>query len=108
MEQPIVVAAVEVVEENPAQDKARASTPTRGDETAGTPPPSSMVEEEDKVPPPSLIEEERAPTPAPAEDSTLEGSPSRGKSPMIPVTVARGSAEGEEAHVASDDKVEEI
>ena len=106
MEQPDVVATAEVTEENPAQYKARASTPTRGDETAGTPPPSSAVEEEDKVPSPSSAEE-RAQTPAPVEASTLEGSPSRGKGPMIPVTVARGSTEGEEAQVASDE-VEEI
>ena len=108
MEHPTVVAAAEVTEENPAQDKAKASTPTRGNETTGTPPPTSAVEEEDKVPSPSLAEEERAPTPAPAEASTLEGSPSRGKGPMIPVTVAGGSAEGEEAQAASDDEVEEI
>jgi len=97
VEHPTVVAAAEVTEENPAQDKAKASTPTRGNETTGTPPPTSALEEEDKVPSPSLAEEERAPTPAPAEASTLEGSPSRGKGPMIPVTVAGGSTKGEEA-----------
>ena len=75
VEQPAVVTAAEVTEENPAQDKAKASTLTRGDEDAGMPPPSSVVEEEDKVPSPSPAEEERAPTPAPAEASTLEGSP---------------------------------
>ena len=53
------MAAAKVAEEDPAQDKAGASTSTRGDETAGTPPPSSMVEEEDKVPSPSPAEEER-------------------------------------------------
>jgi len=53
-------------------------------------------------------EEERTPTLAPAEASTLEGSPSRGKGPMMPVTVAGGSAKGEEAQAASDDEVEEI
>ena len=108
VERPAVVAMVEVAEENPTQDKARASTPTRGDETAGTPPPSSVVEEEDKVPSPPPAEEERNPTPAPAEASTLEGSPSRGKGPMIPITVAGRSVEGEEAQAASDDEVEEI
>ena len=108
VERPAVVAVAEVAEEDPTQDKAKASTPTRGDETAGTPPPSSVVEEEDKVPSPPPAEEERNPTPAPAEASTLEGSPSRGKGPMIPVTVAGGSAEGEEAQAASDDEVEEI
>jgi len=55
VEQPAVVAMVEVAEENPTQGKARASTPTRGDETAGTPPSSSVVEEEDKVPSPLLL-----------------------------------------------------
>ena len=38
----------------------------------------------------------------------LEGSPSRGKGPMILVTVAGGSTGGEEAQAASDDEVEEI
>ena len=66
------------------------------------------MEEEDKVPSPPPAEEERNPTPAPAEASTLEGSPSRGKGPMIPVTVVGGSAEGEEAQAASDDEVKEI
>ena len=96
-----------VAEENPVQDKARASTSTRGDETAGTPPPSSAVQEEDKVSSPSPAEE-RARTPAPAQASTLEGSPSQGKCMMIPVTVAGGSTEGEGAQAASDDDVEEI
>jgi len=47
VEQPTVVAVAETTEENPAQDKAAVSTPTRGDETAGTPPPSSVAEEGD-------------------------------------------------------------
>jgi len=98
----------ETAEEDLAQDKVGASTPTRGDEAVGTPPPSSVAEEGDKVltPPPS--EEVRAPSPAPAGASTPEGSPSRGKDPMIPVTMAGGSAEGEVAQAASDDEVEEI
>jgi len=96
VEQPAIVAAVEVAEENPVQDKARAGTPIWGDETAGTPPASSAVEEEDKVSSPSPAEE-RAPTPAPAEATTLEGSHSWGKGPMIPVTVAGGSTKDEKA-----------
>jgi len=107
-EQPAVVAVAATAEEDPAQDNARASTPTRGDEIAGTPPLSSVVEEGDKVPTPPPAEEERAPTPSPVEASTPEGSPSQGKGPMIPVTGAGGSAEGEEAEAASDDEVEEI
>ena len=107
MERPTVVATAEVAEENPAQDKARVSTPTRGDETAGTPPPSSTMEEVVKVPSPSPAEE-KAPTLALVDTSTLEGSPSWGKGPMIPVTVAGGSKEDEEAQAASDDEVEEI
>ena len=108
VEQPTVVTATEVADENLAQDRARASTPTRGDETAGTPPPSSATEEEVRALSPAPAEEERAPTPAPVEASALEGSPSWGKGPMIPVTVAGGSSEGKEAQAASDDKVEEI
>jgi len=57
VEQHAVVATTEVAEENPTQDKARASTPTRGDETTGTPPPSSAAEEEDKAPSLALTEE---------------------------------------------------
>ena len=38
MEQPAVVAATVVADKNPAPDETRASTPTRGDETVGTPP----------------------------------------------------------------------
>ena len=108
MEQPTVVTVAETAEEDPSQVKAGASTPTRGDEAAGMPPPSSVAEEGDKVPTPPPSKEERAPTPAPAEASTPEGSPSRGKGPMIPVTVAGGSAEGEEAQADSTDEVEEI
>ena len=74
----------------------------------GTPPPSSAAEEGDKAPSPAPAEEERAPTPALAEASMLEGSPSRGKGPLISVTVAGGSTEGEEAQAASDGEVEEI
>ena len=108
VEQTAVAATAEVAEDDPAQDKARASTSTRGIETTGTPPPSSAAEEGDKISTPPPAEEERAPTLAPAEASTPEGSPSRGKGPMIPVAMAGGSAEGEEAHAASDDEVEEI
>ena len=57
MEQPAVVVVAETTEENLAQDKARVSTLTRGDETAGTPPPNSVVEEGDKVPNPPLTKE---------------------------------------------------
>ena len=52
MERPAVVALTETAEENPAQDKAGLSTPTRGDETAGTPPSNRVAEEGDKVPTP--------------------------------------------------------
>ena len=87
-EQPAVVTVAETAEENPAQVKTRASTLTRDYEAARTPPPSSVVEEGEKVPTPPLAEEERAPTPVPAEASTPKGSPSRGKGPLIPVTTA--------------------
>ena len=83
--------------EDPTRDRAGASTLTRGDETAGTPPSSSVVEEEDKAPSPTPVEEGRAPTPAPMEAPTQKGAPNRGKGPMIPVTVVGGSTKGEEA-----------
>ena len=108
MEQTTVVSVAETTEEDPAQGKTGASTPTRGDEDARTPPPSSVAEEGDRVPTPPPAEGERGPAPAPAEASTPEGSHGRGKGPLIPVTTAVGSAEGEEAQVASDDEVEEI
>jgi len=38
-EQPTVVTAAETAEEGPAQARTGASTPTRGDEAARTPPP---------------------------------------------------------------------
>ena len=50
---PTVVPVAETAQEDPAQDRAGARTPTRGDETEKTSPPSSVVEEEDKVPTPS-------------------------------------------------------
>ena len=108
MEQPAVASVAKTAEEDPARDKAGAGTPTRVDETVRTPPPSSVVEEGDKVPTPRPAEEERAPTPTSVETSTPEGSPSQGRGPMIPITVARGSEGGAETQAASDDEVEEI
>jgi len=48
-EQTAVAATAEVAEEEPAQDEARASTSGRGNETAGMPLPSSVVEEGDRI-----------------------------------------------------------
>jgi hypothetical protein len=108
VEQPTVVSVAGTTEEDPARDRAGTSTPTRGDETERTPPPSSVAEEGDKVATPPPAEEERAPTLVLVEASTPEGSLSRGKGPMIPVTMAGGSREGAEGQAASDDEVEEI
>ena len=66
MVQPATVPATEMVDEDPAQARAKMGTPTRGDETAGTPPPSSVVGEENKAPSPVPVEESRAPSPSPA------------------------------------------
>jgi len=52
VEQPTVVSMVETAQQDPAQDRAGARTPTRGDETERTPPPSSVAEEGDEVPAP--------------------------------------------------------
>ena len=106
--QPTVVSAVETTEEDPAQARTGASTPARHDEAARTPPSSSVAEEGDRAPAPPPAEERRAPTPPRAEASSPKGSPGRDKGPVIPVTTAGGSAEGEEAQAASDDEVEEI
>jgi len=106
-EQPAVVTVAKTVEQDPAQARTGGSTLTRGDEAARMPPPSSVAEEGDRAltPPPA---EERTPTPPRAEASSPEGSPGRGKGPLIPITMAGGSAEGEEAPAASDNEVEEI
>jgi len=53
VEQPAVVSVAGTTEEDPARDRAGASTPTRGDETERTSPPSSVMEEGDKVATPS-------------------------------------------------------
>ncbi|XP_021321722.1 flocculation protein FLO11-like [Sorghum bicolor] len=107
-EQPTVVTATETTEEDPAPARTGASTLTMDDEAARTPPPSSVAEEGDRAPTPPPAEETRAPTLARAEASSPKGSPSRGKDPLIPVTMAGGSTEGEEAQATSDDEVEEI
>ena len=96
MEQPAIVTATEVADKDPARDRTEASTPTRGDETAGTPPPSSVTQEEDKAPSPIPVEEGRAPTPALVEAPTLGGTSDRGKGPMIPVTMVGGNTELED------------
>ena len=72
------------------------------------PPPSSVSEEGHRAPTPPPAEERRSPTPPQAEASSPKGSPGRDKAPVIPVTTARGSAEGEEAQAASNNEVEEI
>ena len=110
MAQPAAIPATEMVDEDPVQARAETGTPTRVDETAGTPPPNSVAGEENKAPSPAPVEEGRAPSLslAPVEAPTQEGTSNRGKGPMIPVTMVGGSAGGEEAPAASDDEVEEI
>ena len=76
VEQPTVASMAETAEEDQAQVKAGASTPTRDNEATRTPPPSSVAEAGDKVLTPPPAEEERAPTLAPAKASTPKGSPS--------------------------------
>ena len=107
-EQPTVATATEAVEEIPAQAMARRSTPTRGDDAARAPPPSSVPEEGDKAPTPPPAEERRTPTPPQAGASPSRGSLGLVREPLIPVTLARCSADGEEAPAASNDEVEEI
>ena len=69
---------------------------------------SSVVEESDIAPTPPPAEEGRALTPPRAEASLPKGSPGRDKGPVIPVTMAGGSTEGEETQAASDDEVDEV
>ena len=105
---PAAAPAMEGVDEDLARDRAEASAPMRGDETAWTRPPSSVEEGENKAPSPALVEEDRAPSPAPVETPMQEGAPDQGKGPIIPITMVLGSVEGEEAQAVSDDEVEEI
>ena len=108
MAQHTAISTMERVVEDLARDRAEMSASTRGDGTAGTPPPSSVGEEENKAPSPTPVEENRAPSPAPVEAPAQEGAPDHGKGPMIPSTVVGGSAEGKETETVSDDEVEEI
>ncbi|XP_021303745.1 uncharacterized protein LOC110430404 [Sorghum bicolor] len=105
---PTVVVGAETAEEHPAPAKTRAGTTVGNEETARTPPPNSVAEEEDKAPTLPPAEERRVPTPPRAETSSPKGSPGHGKGPVIPVTTAGGSTGGEETQAASDDEVEEI
>jgi len=107
-EQPATTTAAESAEEHPAPARARAGTPTRDGEAARTPPPSNVVEEEGRAPTPPPAEEGRVPTPPRAGASSPVGSPALDQGPVMPVTTAGGSAEGEVAQTAFDDEVEEI
>jgi hypothetical protein len=107
-DQPTVVTAAETAEEGVAQARTGVSTPARDDEATKTPPLSSGAEEGDRAPTPLPVEERRAPIPPREEASSPKGSPGQGKGPVIPVTMAGGSVEGEEAQTTSDDEVEEI
>jgi len=107
-EQPTVVIAAETAEEHLAPTRAEAGTPTRDGEAARTPPPSSVVGEEDRAPTPPPAEEGRVPTPPRAETSSQVDSPGLDQGPVMPTTTAWGSAEGEETQTASNDEVEEI
>ena len=104
-EQPAAVTATESAEEHPAPSRTGACTTVRDDETVRTPPPSSVAEEEDKALTPLPSEGRTVPTPPRAEASSPKGSPSRDQGPVIPVTTAGGSVEGEETRAASDDEV---
>ena len=107
-EQPTVVTATETAEEGPAQARIEASTPTRDDEATRTPPPEQCREGGSQSPDSPTRGRKEGPNSTPGGDFFAKGSPGRGKGPMIPVTMARGSAEGEEAQATSDDVVEEI
>jgi len=107
-EQPAATTAVESAEEHLAPARATTGTPTRDGEAMGMPPPSNVVEEEGRAPTPPPAEEGSVPTPPRAEDSSPVGSPSLDQGPVMPVTMAGGSAADEETRTASDDEVEEI
>ena len=98
----------ESAEEHPAPARPRASTPAGDDESARTPPPSSVTKEQDRAPTTPPSEGRRGPTPPRVEASSPKGSPGQVLGPVTPVTAAGCNAEGEETRAASDDEVEEI
>ena len=100
--------AAETDEEHLAPTRTKASTPTRDEEAARTPPPSRVAEEEDRAPASPPAKEGRVPTPPRAGVSPPKDSPGLDQGPVMPATAARGSADGEETRTASDDEVEEI
>ena len=102
-----MVIAAETAKEHPAPAGARAGTPTRDGEAARAPPPSNVVEEEDRAPTPPPTEEGRIPTPPRVEASSPGDSPGLDQGPVMPAATAGGSAEGK-TRTASDDEVEEI
>ena len=107
-EQPTVGTVAETTEEHPAPARAGAGTPMRDGESARMPPPSSVVEEEDRAPTPPPAEEERVPTPPRAEASSPKDSHGLDQGPVMAATTAGGSAEGEGTQAASDNEAEEI
>jgi len=98
----------ESAEEHPALAKTAASAPTRDEEATRTPPPSNIVEEEDRVPTPPPAKERGVPTPPRAGASWPAGSPGLDQGPVTPATTAGGSAANEETQAATDDDMEEI
>ena len=107
-EQPAATIVAESTEEHPASAKTTASAPTRDEEATRIPPPSNIVEEDDRIPTPPLAEERGVPTPPRAGASPPVGSPSLNQGPVMPTTAAGGSAANEEPWAASNDDVEEI
>jgi len=107
-EQPAAMTAAESAVEQPPLANTQANAPVGDEEAARVPPPSSAAEEEDRVLSPPPAKERRVPTPPRAGASSPANSPGRDQGLVMPATVARGSAEGEETQTASDDEVEEI
>ncbi|XP_021321346.1 skin secretory protein xP2-like [Sorghum bicolor] len=107
-ERPAATTAAKSSVEQPAPAKSQGNTPAGDEEAARAPPPSSAAEEEDRVPTPPPAEEGRVPTPPRAGASSPVDSPGLDQGPVMPATMAGGSAEGEETQTASDNEVEEI
>jgi len=82
MAPPATAPTIERIAEDLARGRADMSAPIRDEGAVGTPPLSSVAEEDNRALSPARVEEE------PVEDAAPEGAPDLGKGPMMPSTMA--------------------